>query len=263
VDVPQYATKNIEDIQKDDTVIAFNPETRKVERRRVVEAYKRVTDHLRILTFAAADGTKQIQETTDEHPYWLPDRSEFIDAKDLKEGDRVTGPNGEIQTLLSSRYEPHPEGIPVFNLQVDGVHTYYVSSPGQGRLPVLVHNAACNVSDDTVVLYHGVGRRTPFQGNAFNIELSRQIRRGTQHLTPPDAGVFFTDDFRRAAQGYGHHGQVARSRVPREVAENLRQVDDPTEFHVNSQEILDQYFNPTLELLPTSEAFLRWTQGLF
>jgi hypothetical protein len=143
VAVPRYVTKNIEDIQKGDTVLAFNPQTGNVERRRVVEAYKRVSDHLRILTFAAADRTNQTQETTEEHPYWLPDRSEFVEAKDLKEGDRVTGPNGEIQTLLSSRYEPHPEGIPVFNFQVEGVHTYFVLAPRVERSPILVHNAGC------------------------------------------------------------------------------------------------------------------------
>ncbi len=65
----------------------------------------------------------------------------FTDAKDLKVGDQVTSPHGELQKLVATQYEPHPEGIAVYNFQVEGYHTYYVREHGTRGPPVLVHNA--------------------------------------------------------------------------------------------------------------------------
>ena len=79
--------------------------------------------------------------TTDEHPFAvLPDRA-FVLAADLAPGVQFLGPKGEIQTLVSTHREPHPEGVPVYNFEVNGLHTYFVASHPDGALPLLVHNA--------------------------------------------------------------------------------------------------------------------------
>jgi hypothetical protein len=42
--------------------------------------------------------------------------------------------------VASTRYEPHPEGVPVFNIETEEFHTYFVAAHGARAPPVLVHN---------------------------------------------------------------------------------------------------------------------------
>ncbi|QDT66003.1 hypothetical protein V22_32670 [Calycomorphotria hydatis] len=110
------------------------------------EVYRRVTDHLRILKIRTEDRQFQEFETTDEHPFWSVDREEWIEAGNLKLGERLAGPNGEIHYLVLSLREEHPEGIPVYNFKVADAHTYFVSAPNApDGMPVLVHNADYDV----------------------------------------------------------------------------------------------------------------------
>jgi hypothetical protein len=138
---PKYETKKFKDIRKGDMVLARDEYGNEIGLRRVVELYRSTSDHLRILEFESDGGTLQKLETTDEHPFWDEKKATHVAAKDLCVGDQVVGPNGEPSRLVSTRHEPHPEGIEVFNFQVEGAHTYYVKSHGINAPPVLVHNA--------------------------------------------------------------------------------------------------------------------------
>jgi len=42
--------------------------------------------------------------------------------------------------VMRTAYEAHPEGIEVFNCQVEDFHTYFVAAKGSRGPPVLVHN---------------------------------------------------------------------------------------------------------------------------
>ncbi len=148
--VPQFITKNIEDVEEGDYVLARDEFGNEIGMRRVVEVYRRTSDHLRILTFQAKDGTQQTLETTNEHPFWVEGDETFTDAKDLKVGDQVTSPHGELQRLISTSYESHPKGIAVYNFQVEGYHTYYVREQGQHGPPILVHNAKYLENDKSI-----------------------------------------------------------------------------------------------------------------
>jgi hypothetical protein len=46
--------------------------------------------------------------------------------------------------------EEHPEGVPVYNFQVEGVHNYFVLEEALPFAPLLVHNTECGggASDD-------------------------------------------------------------------------------------------------------------------
>jgi len=144
---PEFVTKNIEDIEVGDFVLARDEFGNEIGLRRVVEVYRRTSDHLRILRFEANDGSQQTLETTDEHPFWIVGDETFTEAKDLKVGDQVTSPHGELQTLIDTYDEPKPEGVPVFNFQVEGYHTYYVREHGTRGPPVLMHNADYDPKD--------------------------------------------------------------------------------------------------------------------
>jgi len=136
-----YQTENIEDLRAGDTVIAMNPETGEVDSKQVVQVFERVADHLQLLTLRSSTGERQLIETTDEHPFWLALQREWKRAADLKAGDTVTGPNNEIQTVISNEREEYPEGITVYNFEVEDWHSYFVIANGVRAPPVLVHNA--------------------------------------------------------------------------------------------------------------------------
>jgi hypothetical protein len=140
-EVGDALSKPIEEFEVGDYVLARDPATGLTEPRRVVETYRRVADHLRILQFVAVDdaGTTQRLQTTDEHPFWT-EESGWVNAGQLQVGQRIEQLDGTAAVVIATRREEHPEGIEVFNLQVEGLHTYFASATSAVQ-PVLVHNA--------------------------------------------------------------------------------------------------------------------------
>ncbi len=87
----------------------------------------------------------EIIETTWSHPFYVV-REEankrstsltggWVEAKDLKAGDRLLNASGNIVQLKSNSQQIHEESISVYNFEVEDTHTYYVGDNG-----VLVHN---------------------------------------------------------------------------------------------------------------------------
>ena len=118
LDKPEYLTANIEDIEPGDTVLAMDPATGQVVERRVLNVFRRTTDRLRVLAIRDAAGATQTLKTTDEHPFWVASLKDFKPAGQLRLGDQFLGPKGEVQTLVSTTVEQHPEGVPVYNFEV-------------------------------------------------------------------------------------------------------------------------------------------------
>jgi hypothetical protein len=72
--------------------------------------------------------------------------------------------------VTSNAREEHPEGITVYNVEVEGTHTYFVRAAGSDAEPIWVHNARYGVTDiyPTLPEYNG-GRSTGvFVGEDFN-----------------------------------------------------------------------------------------------
>jgi hypothetical protein len=151
-------TKSIEDIVAGDMVMARDPETGEYGPKRVLETFRRTSDHLRLLTIRSADGEEQELRTTDEHPFWTAETG-WVSAGQLRPGQHVQQDDGAWATIVATVYEPHPEGITVYNFEVEGFHTYYVAEgPGVRSPPVLVHNRYRT----------GIGRRTGRFRRVFN-----------------------------------------------------------------------------------------------
>jgi hypothetical protein len=72
--------------------------------------------------------------STANHPFWSEDRQDFVQAGSLNPGEHLRLADGRTTTL--ERTEPIAEQLPVYNLEVDGEHVYFVGESG-----VLVHNA--------------------------------------------------------------------------------------------------------------------------
>ncbi|TVS20748.1 MAG: hypothetical protein EA424_02395 [Planctomycetaceae bacterium] len=138
---PRYITESIERLRIGDMVLAMDPATGEIGQHRVVDHFQRTAYELRVLEFIGSDAKRQRIETTDEHPFFVLSEGTFIPAAELEIGDQCPGPQGEIQTLVATRLEPRPEGVPVFNFEVQHAHTYYVQGKDLQGVPVLVHNA--------------------------------------------------------------------------------------------------------------------------
>jgi hypothetical protein len=83
----------------------------------------------------AVDGLTEPIGCTGAHPFWSEDRQDFIPARELVPGETLRTESGTLRqiTRITPRRGPP---VPVFNLEVDAEHVYYVSVEG-----VLVHNA--------------------------------------------------------------------------------------------------------------------------
>jgi RHS repeat-associated protein len=131
--ITRDGTKNIEDIRVGDWVLSDDPNTPgEVIYKQVLQTFEKETGTT-IDIFI--DGEKIT--TTEEHPFWVPDVG-WVAAKDLQAGTH-------LQTKYESwldvdKVDRHLELTKVYNFEVEGFHTYFVSDLG-----FLVHNE-CNGS---------------------------------------------------------------------------------------------------------------------
>ena len=121
--------KAIEDIVVGDYVWAWDEETGEKSLRRVTETYVNQTSEL-VHVFV---GGEEIV-TTPTHPFYSPIKG-WTDAAQLRAGDILVLVNGEYVVVEKVQHEILESPINVYNFQVAGDHTYYVSDIG-----VLVHN---------------------------------------------------------------------------------------------------------------------------
>ncbi len=133
------ATKRIEQIRSGDMVMAADPASGVVEPRRVTRTFRRTSRHVQILRVRDSNGSEQRLETTAEHPFWVSGAG-WRRAGDLTPGDQLVGPNGEAAVLKETARQPKPEGVAVYNFEVEGLHTYFVAAQGVRGPPLLVHN---------------------------------------------------------------------------------------------------------------------------
>jgi RHS repeat-associated protein len=127
--ITRDGTKNIEDIQVGDWVLADDPNTvGEIEYKQVLQTFARSATATIDLYI---DGEKIT--TTEEHPFWVPEVG-WVAAQDLNVGTY-------LQTKTESwldidRIDVHTGITQVYNFEVAGFHTYFVSELG-----LLVHNA--------------------------------------------------------------------------------------------------------------------------
>ncbi|AZQ32159.1 sugar-binding protein [Streptomyces cyaneochromogenes] len=138
------STKNIEDIELGDKVVATDPQTGKTSEREVTatvvtENDKRFTE----LTIATENGEENLT-ATDGHPFWSVSEHSWIRAGDLKPGMTLRTDEGPTVEVQATRH--YTDHVRTYNLTIEGVHTYYVLV---GDTPVLVHNTECPTGDES------------------------------------------------------------------------------------------------------------------
>ena len=129
-------SKPIRDVKVGDLVLATDPESGRTEARAV--AAVRVGESAGAMAWVVvhlpgkADG---VLLATAGHPFWDAADREWVDAGRLAGEDRLRTFDGELLPVADVR--PFQRVQTVYNLTVDGIHTYHVLA---GDMPVLVHN---------------------------------------------------------------------------------------------------------------------------
>lgn len=119
----------IENIKAGDYVWAWDEETGDVALKQVVETYVNESTEL---VHVSVDGEEIV--TTPTHPFYSPVKG-WTSAIHLRAGDILVLVNGEYVIVEQVQHELLEAPVKVYNFQVEGYHTYYVSNYG-----VLVHN---------------------------------------------------------------------------------------------------------------------------
>ncbi|MFF3381153.1 polymorphic toxin-type HINT domain-containing protein [Streptomyces sp. NPDC002680] len=136
VQMADGSTKDIEDIELGDEVLATDPKTGETGARKVVRLIVTESDkHFNELSIATENGVEKLT-ATHEHPFWSPSERDWIAAGDLAPGMTLRTDEGD--TVVVTGNHAYADHARTYNLTVDDLHTYYVLA---GTVPVLVHNA--------------------------------------------------------------------------------------------------------------------------
>ena len=123
---------DIDNIKVNDLVMSYNFDTNSNEYSKVIKTFehKDINDDLYTITCGSI-----VIEATSMHPICvsLNNTLEFINAKDLKIGNRLVDYEGNIHEITSITYESVTDTF--YNIEVEINHNYYVTENN-----ILVHN---------------------------------------------------------------------------------------------------------------------------
>lgn len=130
--------KRIDSIEEGDIIWAENTETGEKELCKVTEVFENETDTIVHVTLS--DG-EQVN-TTEYHPFYVEGKG-WCAASDLEKGYILRTATGEEIEVSHVDIEKLDSPVKVYNLEVEGLHTYYV-----GENKVLVHNKCEDKSNE-------------------------------------------------------------------------------------------------------------------
>ncbi|SDJ72408.1 intein N-terminal splicing region/RHS repeat-associated core domain-containing protein [Actinopolyspora mzabensis] len=136
----------IEEVELGDRVLATDPESGETEPRRVTATITGQGQKHLVEVTVDTDGDRgsatDSVTATGEHPFWVPNRDEWVDAEDLQAGDRVRTAEGEQRLVTGIRTWTALQRV--HNLTINDTHTYYVDLNGHDE--TLVHNVKCGAN---------------------------------------------------------------------------------------------------------------------
>lgn len=141
--------KPIEKVQIGDLVLAKDTDTGKQAYKPVVNLFSR--ENAEIYNLGVQGKTVQ---STGNHPFWVIGKG-WVTADELASGDLLETQTGDTVVLESVALSDKESRV--FNFEVEGYHTYYVSELG-----LLTHNtiAACELSNYANVVPNRLSKRT-------------------------------------------------------------------------------------------------------
>jgi hypothetical protein len=142
--------KAIRDIRLGDLVRATDPETGRPSVRRVTDTLRHNTR--RLVDITVADGRLS---STPGHRFFVEGRGWTL-VSALHMGDSLRTPDGTFRTVTAVKDRAGLTPQDVFDLTVDGIHTFYVSTEGAHPQSVLVHNCEDIVADEDIEGAHTI-----------------------------------------------------------------------------------------------------------
>jgi len=181
--------KTIEDIKVGDMVQTKDEETGEVGYHPVEELFQRETEETYQVTVKGTTIT-----TTEEHPFWITGKG-WVEAKDLKEGDKLQDPDGKEYPI--EKIEIKNERTTVYNFRVQGVHNYFVT-----ELQIWTHNCGRGVNNPTS--YYSAGN-SGGGGVAYQRPVNvNRLPAGTGiKLTKKEMDTFFKSTMNKALKSKG------------------------------------------------------------
>ncbi|MEV0776889.1 polymorphic toxin-type HINT domain-containing protein [Streptomyces sp. NPDC050428] len=132
------STKNIEDVEEGDRVVASDPDTGETKPKEVIETILTEDDKAFTELTVDANGKQATIVATDTHPFWSLDEKKWINAGDIRPGMELRTPaKAGVEVDEVRHYKKRQR---THDLTVNDIHTYYVVA---GQMPVLVHNSNC------------------------------------------------------------------------------------------------------------------------
>jgi RHS repeat-associated protein len=184
-------TRAIEDVGVGDRVWAEDPETEDVGPRQVTAVITGNGSKDLVDIVVVGD----IVTATDGHPFWIDDEGHWVRAEDLAPGDVLRSADGDRAEIAGVGHRSARQQV--YNLSVDGIHTYFVKV---GDDPVLVHNSNCFDGFDAIENLDDYGPGQGFSG-VYDPASGQMATRPSVEpgaASPPAGSV----------SQYGGHGQI-------------------------------------------------------
>ncbi|MEU6529517.1 ricin-type beta-trefoil lectin domain protein [Streptomyces sp. NPDC046928] len=170
--------KPISEVRRGEWVLAEDPETGVRRPQRVDATFAHDSDRLVDITFTDGDRLT----STPGHKVYVAERGWRL-VSELRVGDSLRSPNGSLHTVRVMNDRTGLVASRVYDLTVDGLHTFFVRTEGEQPDDLLVHNCM-NLSDELV--FPQAGAHT----------LSRHVR-----VTPQQARAFAEENLRKGRPG--------------------------------------------------------------
>ncbi len=125
--------KPIDQIRKGDKVWSRDPDTGQFGWKTVTDTIVHYNKPVLRLQLIDTQGHAEVLGVTGNHPFWVRNRG-WTRAEDLLDGDEVFSSRGGWVKVGSASWFAHSQTV--YNLEVDGFHTYFVGASG-----AWVHNS--------------------------------------------------------------------------------------------------------------------------
>jgi hypothetical protein len=129
------STKSIDQVKVDDVVLTTDTDTGKTEQHRVVGTDVHGDEPQRTELKVTSDGKSGTVEATDWHLFWVEESGGWVAIADVQVGEHLHSPDGHTVVVAAVRHFVQTDAV--YDLTVDSVHDFYISTTGSS---FLVHN---------------------------------------------------------------------------------------------------------------------------
>lgn len=143
--------RRIDEIRAGDRVWSYNVETGERALKEVKEVFVRENDELLHI-----ETSRGVVDATTNHPFYVVGKG-WVAAGDLAVGDSIQAISGDAGVVTGLRLEKLDQPIPVYNLEVEDFHSYFVGSG------VLVHNYKDDIKE-----FRAIAKQEGVDVNAFS-----------------------------------------------------------------------------------------------